>query len=540
MMKKIICALLAVFTITSTAYADVEQVQNSNLFNVSGITDDKNSDISIQVFACGKDASDLQTLDRKDYLNVLVFHDQISSDESGAYSFKFKVPADISREYRIIMASEEKYLDEEKFTYVNYDEFTSTIAKINTLSDNPTDANINQAKELIQNHLLVFGINKEQENKIDFSDFAKVVLFSAKENKIDSQSRENARKLIDRMLFVSKLNKGEIANILAADDELSGISESEISVFLKSGFVTEGFKKYVTQRLSENEYSSISEYEKDLTKQFIFSVIKHPNGLNNLIEVLKYFKNEINLDEKSLTTDKASKLAGNDYYEYSEISEVLIGGGGNFAENGVSSRNPGINDTIIPAAQNNPNVVIDSVKFTDIESCPWAKEAIYYLAEKHIINGVGNNLFLPDNNIMREEFCKIIVEAFAGVIDNANSVFTDVDINQWYAKYINSAYALEIVNGISEKEFGVGLPILRQDLCVMIYNAIKDEGLLPKADYSERFKDDGSIADYAKEAIYSLKAFGAVNGADGSFLPENNATRAEASKIVYMVLMGRK
>ena len=74
----------------------------------------------------------------------------------------------------------------------------------------------------------------------------------------------------------------------------------------------------------------------------------------------------------------------------------------------------------------------------------------------------------------------------------------------------------------------------------MIYNAIKDEGLLPKADYSERFKDDGSIADYAKEAIYSLKAFGAVNGADGSFLPENNATRAEASKIVYMVLMGRK
>ena len=52
---------------------------------------------------------------------------------------------------------------------------------------------------------------------------------------------------------------------------------------------------------------------------------------------------------------------------------------------------------------------------------PWAHEAIEYLAENDVINGDGNGNFLPDNNITREEFVKMIVLAF-NIAESADSI----------------------------------------------------------------------------------------------------------------------
>jgi hypothetical protein len=47
------------------------------------------------------------------------------------------------------------------------------------------------------------------------------------------------------------------------------------------------------------------------------------------------------------------------------------------------------------------------------------------------------------------------------------------------------------------------------------------------------FDDDYKISDYAKNAVYSMKAEGVINGmTDTTFEPLANATRAQAAKII--------
>ncbi len=96
-----------------------------------------------------------------------------------------------------------------------------------------------------------------------------------------------------------------------------------------------------------------------------------------------------------------------------------------------------------------------------------------------------------------------------------------------------------LINGYSDTVFGATDLISRQDMAVIIYNAGKYKNV-EMADGSSalRFADDAEIAEYAKEAVYTLKAMGIVNGvSDIDFAPTRNATRAEAAVIIYAMLL---
>ena len=51
------------------------------------------------------------------------------------------------------------------------------------------------------------------------------------------------------------------------------------------------------------------------------------------------------------------------------------------------------------------------------------------------------------------------------------------------------------------------------------------------------FKDDSAIASYAYKSVYSMKSLGILNGQnDGSYNPQGKLTRAEAAKVISMVM----
>ena len=57
------------------------------------------------------------------------------------------------------------------------------------------------------------------------------------------------------------------------------------------------------------------------------------------------------------------------------------------------------------------------------------------------------------------------------------------------------------------------------------------------------FNDAGSVADYAKDAVFKMAEAGVVNGDDlGNFNPQSFATRAETTKMLYGILniIGRR
>ena len=53
--------------------------------------------------------------------------------------------------------------------------------------------------------------------------------------------------------------------------------------------------------------------------------------------------------------------------------------------------------------------------------------------------------------------------------------------------------------------------------------------------------DEETVSDYAKDAVLLLYSAGIINGnPDGAFLPQANATRAEAAKIVAGLLQAKE
>lgn len=205
------------------------------------------------------------------------------------------------------------------------------------------------------------------------------------------------------------------------------------------------------------------------------------------------------------------------------------GGGGSFSYNGGASSDEKPETTVPQPEQ--------EFKFSDVPDNHWAKDMIYYLKDKGILNGINDNEFAPDNFVTREQFIKMLVLALDLKSDVKYVPFSDVDKNAWYYSVICTAYDNGIVKG-AENEAGIGENITRQDVCVMIKRAIDNSDITISAETNNfSFIDNSLINEYAKDSIIALCSYGMVSGySDGSFKPDNNITRAECSKLIYTLI----
>jgi len=110
-----------------------------------------------------------------------------------------------------------------------------------------------------------------------------------------------------------------------------------------------------------------------------------------------------------------------------------------------------------------------------------------------------------------------------------------VENGDWFAPYVAVALEKGIVNGVSENQFGAGMTITREDMSTILYRTIRMINKTLK--YSEKgyeFDDWAEVSEYAKEAVGMLYGNGIVNGTgNGNFAPRANATRAEATVIIF-------
>ena len=174
--------------------------------------------------------------------------------------------------------------------------------------------------------------------------------------------------------------------------------------------------------------------------------------------------------------------------------------------------------------------------YKDISNVVWAKNAIITLTDLGVLTGYGDLTFRPDELVTREQFVKIVAEAFDLKSDGEDVVFDDVDKNAWYYPYVKAAYQNGIITGYSENLFGIGDTITRQDMCTICYKLLKNR-IDVKFVGDLTFDDSEEISDYAKEAVATLVNYGVLNGTgDNQFKPFDNATRVQAAKVVYLLM----
>jgi len=168
--------------------------------------------------------------------------------------------------------------------------------------------------------------------------------------------------------------------------------------------------------------------------------------------------------------------------------------------------------------------------FFDVPADFWGHQAISALAERNIISGYPDGNFLPEGNVTRAEFVKMLVSAFDIKADGEIS-FADVSENDWYYSYIRSAYCAGIVSGVSDDAFDPNGAITREDACVIVYRYLSGNGVLNanKAD----FEDQAYFAPYASDAIKTLSGNGIVNGVGNNrFDAKETINRASCAVLI--------
>ena len=171
----------------------------------------------------------------------------------------------------------------------------------------------------------------------------------------------------------------------------------------------------------------------------------------------------------------------------------------------------------------------------------YAIPAMQYVAGAGIINGKTDTVFDPSNTMTRAEFATIITRAL-GLTSNKSSIFTDVEENDWYHSYINTAYHYGIVKGVSETEFNPNGLISRQEAAVMVARAASLCGLDTKIDDINArdilapFTDYIQLESWAKQSYAFCFESNIISDKATEILPLNKITRTEVALMVYNML----
>ena len=321
----------------------------------------------------------------------------------------------------------------------------------------------------------------------------------------------------------------------------------------------------IINAFSETKYYQIPEFVSEFNEAIVLGGIEYGNWItvqkviesNSEIFNSQDYTQYINLvaSKSSKAADIVKELTGKRFTDVGEVSSaftvavkkytgILVsgnvnygggGGGGGSSSNGGTRLN--ITTPQAPAVSNN-NPEDEKTKsdtmFTDLGTALWAESSITKLASAGVISGKGDGTFAPGDNVTREEFLTMLIRGLKIKIKSGDISFSDVVSGAWYEEYVMTAFENGIVSGISETEFGTGRYITRQDMAVMAVRAAENNNMiLKKDDAGEGFKDADTISDYAKDAVQILRDSKIVSGMeDGSFMPMNLCTRAEAAVII--------
>lgn len=183
-------------------------------------------------------------------------------------------------------------------------------------------------------------------------------------------------------------------------------------------------------------------------------------------------------------------------------------------------------------------IVENKVSFNDIGSVSaWAGRQIQVMAAKGAIQGRAAGQFVPRDNVTRAEFAKMLITAMNLESNVAKHSFSDVKAGDWFAPYVAAAADLGIINGRTATSFAPNAQITRAEMATMLARTLKiTHGLESVADVDgtlASFTDAASIHATLKDGVALAASKELIIGYKGNFMPNDNATRAEAAVMVY-------
>ena len=174
----------------------------------------------------------------------------------------------------------------------------------------------------------------------------------------------------------------------------------------------------------------------------------------------------------------------------------------------------------------------------------WATEAIEYVVDAGLMNGVGDgSSFAPNMNLTRGMVVTVLYRANGSPKITFKGIFLDVSKGMYYANAAEWAYNNGIVTGTGRDDWGdpyfsPDRDITRQELATMFarYAAFKYVDTSKKNADISGYPDVASVADWATDTIKWTVGVGLItgksNGGKTTLSPLDKASRAEFATIM--------
>ncbi|MEG2406524.1 MAG: S-layer homology domain-containing protein [Clostridiales bacterium] len=197
---------------------------------------------------------------------------------------------------------------------------------------------------------------------------------------------------------------------------------------------------------------------------------------------------------------------------------------------------PPIDPSIPPV---DTSVKMENMK--DVKPGDWFYNDVAYCLAKGIFKGTSATTFGAQEAMTRAQFVTTLGR-YNGVVDSSatnpgTSTFADVDNNAYYAAHVTWAVKKDIVQGMGDNKFSADATITREDMATMMLRYANAMKIALPAISADKFVDDGNISEYAKDAVYTMKAAKVINGKEGNiFDPKGSTLRSEVAAVLHRFL----
>lgn len=174
--------------------------------------------------------------------------------------------------------------------------------------------------------------------------------------------------------------------------------------------------------------------------------------------------------------------------------------------------------------------------FSDVENDKY-KESIEYLSEIGVINGVGNNMFAPEQTITRGDFSMILSKAL-GLSGKTDNMFADVAEQDYYYDAVNAVSAAGILQGVGDSLFCPQNEITVQECAAIAVRAYEYKKNL-KISYGEflyEYSDGNQVSEWAKKSMNKALTMNFISSENGRITPMRKMSRKETAMLVAKLM----
>ena len=172
--------------------------------------------------------------------------------------------------------------------------------------------------------------------------------------------------------------------------------------------------------------------------------------------------------------------------------------------------------------------------FYDVPNGAYFYEAVKWAVENGITDGVGDNLFAPDQPCTRAQIVTFLWRAAGSPEPKTASSFTDVSASAYYAKAVAWAVENGITNGMTATMFAPDATCTRGQSVTFLYRALKGT-----AGTTSSFADVPANAFYADAVGWAVSQKVTDGTSNTTFSPNADCTRAEIVTSLYRAYQGK-